>query len=280
MARKYEYIPGSGIHAWNLEKCEEEIFIAVYVETRDLIPPGETWLRRLEHYFFERGEGLGFDELNEFNAVRNRHGLGRVEFRETDVGDYARSRDKVMKSQRRSQIREEVTDASAEVLAERRAQKEAEEKRQLPPHYTHDEFLERKRQQNAAAPLSREEVAERGSACRAAEPFEVIPIGVRMPPSSEKRAKFQRLLPGRTEKVLTAIHQLANLSSQNYEFEEAEFEKNFDTILHRVEEARERFRRRLTKRSRLTAKREGPTRRDCATQFVPIRRLDPSEKHS
>ena len=158
MARKYEYMPGNRIHAWSLEKCEEEIFILAYVETRYLLPPGETWLRRLEHYFFERGEGLGFDELNEFNAARNRHGLGRVEFRETLRRPRAQPRqgDEIARYLRSAKF----TDASAEVLAEWRARAEAEEKRHLPaPSY--DEFLERKRQQNAAAPLSREEVAER-----------------------------------------------------------------------------------------------------------------------
>ena len=140
-----------------------------------------------------------------------------------------------MKSQRRCQIREEFTYASAEVLAERLAQARAEEKRLLPLHS-----------------LTQEEAEDQAFACRETEVSEGIHLGVRMPPRSDKHAKFGDLAPKRQEGVLEAIHKLANLSSPNYDFEGAEVEKIFKTIQERVEEARGRFLRRLTKRARFT----------------------------
>ena len=73
-----------------------------------------------------------------------------------------------------------------------------------------------------------------------------------MPPRSEKHANFRRLAQARTESVLEALRKLANLSSPNYEFTDAEVEKVFTEIESGVEEARGRFRRDLTKRGRFT----------------------------
>jgi hypothetical protein len=73
-----------------------------------------------------------------------------------------------------------------------------------------------------------------------------------MPPRSEKHANFRRLAQARTERVLEELRKLANLSSPNYEFEDTEVEKIFDTIQDGLEEARGRFRRGLTKRRRFT----------------------------
>ena len=73
-----------------------------------------------------------------------------------------------------------------------------------------------------------------------------------MPPRSEKHANFRRLAQARTESVLDALRKIANLSSPNYEFEDAEVEKMFSAIEQGVEEARGRFRRGLTNRSRFT----------------------------
>ncbi len=72
----------------------------------------------------------------------------------------------------------------------------------------------------------------------------------RMPPRSEKHTNFRRLAQARTDRVLEELRKLANLSSPNYEFEDAEVEKIFTAIDEGVEEARGRFRRGLTKRSR------------------------------
>jgi hypothetical protein len=252
MARKYEPVPGSGFYCWSLEECEEEIIVAALAEISGLIPPGQKWQRTLEYHFFERGKGLADEALIEINRVRKHHGLEPIQIRETAVGEYALSRDELMKSLRRRQIREELSEASPEVWAERLAQTKAEEKRLRPSHYTYEEFKLRKLQQNTAAPFSQEEVATRVSACRPADAPGVIPIGVRMSPRSEKHANFRRLAEARTERVLEDIRKVENLASPNYEFEEAEVEKIFDTIQERVETARDSFRRRLTKRARFT----------------------------
>ena len=240
MTYKYEYMTGRC--AYNLEKCEEEIFIAGYVETLRFIPSGQIWQRGLEDRFFERGEGLACEYLNEVNTVRMGHGLEQIEFRETALGDYALSRDKLMKSQRRCQIRAEFTVASDEVLAKRRAKARDEEKglpppRYTPPPYPYEEFQLRKRQQNAAAPLRQEEVDERASTCRPGDMPGVIPIGLRMPPSSERHANFRRLAERRTERLLKELRILENLSSPNYEFEDLEVEKIFATIQERLDGA-------------------------------------------
>jgi hypothetical protein len=73
-----------------------------------------------------------------------------------------------------------------------------------------------------------------------------------MPPRSEKHANFRRLAQARTESVREALRKLANLSSPNYEFTDAEVERIFSAIERGVDEARGRFRRDLTKRSRFT----------------------------
>jgi hypothetical protein len=73
-----------------------------------------------------------------------------------------------------------------------------------------------------------------------------------MPPRSEKHANFRRLAQARTDSVLEALRKLANLSSPNYEFADAEVERIFAAIEQGVDEARGRFRRGLTKRSRFT----------------------------
>ena len=81
MAHKYPY-PGG--YAWNLEQCEEEIVIAAYVEILRLISPKDTWIRRLNYYFLERGDGLSCEYLDKINAACISCGLEQIEFRETE----------------------------------------------------------------------------------------------------------------------------------------------------------------------------------------------------
>ena len=135
------------------------------------------------------------------------------------------------------------------MLAQRRAQAKAENERLAarPP----EEFRLR-RQQDVASPPSREEVEQRTPECSVDDVPRVIPIGIRIPPRSEKHANFRRLAEARTGRVLEYIRKVENLASPNYEFEEAEAEKIFDTIQERVAKAHDSFRRRLTKRDRFT----------------------------
>ena len=260
MARKYEPVPGSVFYCWSLEKCEEEIVIAASVEISGLIQPGQKWQRTLECHFFELGKGFADECLNEMNGARQRHGLEPILIRETAVGDYVRNRDEAMKSGRRRQTREELSQAGPQVLAERLAQAKAEEKHLLAPHYTYEEFMLRKLHQNAAAPLRQEaaaplrqeKVAKRASVCGIADVPRVIPIGIGMHPISERHANFRRLATARTDRVLEDIRKSENLASSNYESEEAEEEKIFDTIRDCLDKARDTFRRKRMKRSRFT----------------------------
>jgi hypothetical protein len=245
MGRKYEY--NTGRHAWSLEQCEEEILIAKYVKIRNSIPPNRQWADNLEDYFFD-GKGIGFEDLNELNAALKTHGLEPVEFRETEIGDYARRGDEQTKSQHRKQLREEFAKASPGVLAERLARAEAEEKRQPPAHFTYEQFKTRKLQQNAAAPLGQGDIPRRPTAGRLGDAPEVMPIVTR-PPISKKRENFLRLLPERAAKVREAIHGLRNLSTSNYEYGEPEVEKTFNSLFDQLDETYNTFLRRLKKRA-------------------------------
>lgn len=69
-----------------------------------------------------------------------------------------------------------------------------------------------------------------------------------MPPRSEKHGNFRRLAQARTEATLEALRKLSNLSSPNYEYEDREVEAIFDAIQEGVEEARGKFRRKLSRR--------------------------------
>jgi hypothetical protein len=58
---------------------------------------------------------------------------------------------------------------------------------------------------------------------------------------SEKHANFQRLAESRLSGVLEGLRKLSNLSSSNYEFEEDEVHKLFNTIEERLADVRGRF---------------------------------------
>jgi hypothetical protein len=173
MARKYEYVPGR--YASSLEKCEEEILIAGYDEVSRFIPPDQTWKLDFENHFFDHGNGFALEFLDHINATRRRRGLDQIEIKETDIYDYARSPDKLMKSNHRRRIREELKEASIDVCVERVARASAEAERLPRPHFTYEEHKSRKLQLNAATSLSRDEVAKRALAWRTADTPRVVP---------------------------------------------------------------------------------------------------------
>jgi hypothetical protein len=159
MARKYECSPGR--YAWNLEKCEEEVLIEAYDEIVGFIPPGQTWKANFENHFFETGNGVAADFLDAINAVRRRRGLDVIVIRETDVYEYGRSPDKLLKSNQRRRVRQELSDASADVRQHRIELAKAEEEMLPPPHMTFDEYKVRRQQLKAESSLSLEEVNKR-----------------------------------------------------------------------------------------------------------------------
>jgi hypothetical protein len=159
MARRYEYMPGH--HAWNLEKCEEEILIAGYEEICRFIPPDQRWKADFENHFFDHGNGVAVEFLDSINAVRRRRGLDVIVIRETDIYDYGRSPDKLLKSNHRRRVREELKNESVHVRQRRVEHAKAEAEKLPLPHMTYDDYKARRRQQKAESVLSLEEVTKR-----------------------------------------------------------------------------------------------------------------------
>ena len=166
MARKFEY--ATGHYAWNLETCEEEILIAAYGEICQFISDDQTWKAEFENHFFDHGNGLAVGHLDSINAVRRRRVLDIIVIRETDIYDYARSRDKLLKSNQRRRIREELKAASVHVRQHRIEAAMAEEQRLPPPHMTYDVYKARRQQLQKTSTLSFEEVTKRMRAHQAA----------------------------------------------------------------------------------------------------------------
>jgi hypothetical protein len=165
MARKFEY--ATGHYAWNLETCEEEILIAAYGEICQFISDDQTWKAEFENHFFDHGNGLAVGHLDSINAVRRRRVLDIIVIRETDIYDYARSRDKLLKSNQRRRIREELKAASVHVRQHRIEAAMAEEQKLLPPHMTFDEY-KAQRPLKKTSTLTYEEVTKRVLAHQAA----------------------------------------------------------------------------------------------------------------
>jgi hypothetical protein len=183
MARKYEIGPGR--YAWNLETCEEEILIAAYDEARQFISPGQTWKAAFENHFFDHGNGVAVEFVDAINSVRRRRGLTVLVIRETDVFDYGRCADKLLKSNQRRRVREELSTASANVRQHRVEQAKAEAERLPPPHMTFDEYKVRQQRQRAESVLSFEEVAKRTLARQAA--CAAQPVKAPLPPERAAR---------------------------------------------------------------------------------------------
>jgi hypothetical protein len=159
MARKWEIAPGQ--YAWNFEECEEVILVAGYEEIKPYIPPDQTWVVEFENHFYQHGNGVAFRFVDEINAVRRRQILPKLEFRETDVYDYGRSTNKLMKSERRQRVREEVTTASVDIRLRMVAHAAADVVRLPAPHMPYEQYKANKRRLSEESDLSREEVGRR-----------------------------------------------------------------------------------------------------------------------
>jgi hypothetical protein len=159
MARKWEIAPGQ--YAWNFEECEEFVLIAGYEDIKPYIPPDQTWVAEFENHFYQHGNGVAFRFVDEINAVRRRQVLPKLEFRETDVYDYGRSTNKLMKSEHRQRAREEVTTAGIDIRLRLVDQAAAEVTRLPPPHIPYEQYKANKRRFAEESDLSREEVGRR-----------------------------------------------------------------------------------------------------------------------
>jgi hypothetical protein len=159
MARKWEISLNQ--YAWNFERCEELVLIAGYEEIKAFIPPGLTWPEEFENHFYQHGNGVAFRFIDEINSVRRRRVMPRLEFKETDVLEYGRSTNKLMKSEHRRRVREEVNAASFDVRLRMVTQASEEMKGLLPPHITYEEYKSNRRRFQNESDLSREEVGRR-----------------------------------------------------------------------------------------------------------------------
>src|ERR1019366_9614260 len=105
MARKYEY--KSGYFGWAMERCEEKLLIAGFYEIEHRIPAQLVWKKEFLDHFFNHGNGVTFETLAHINSIRRRLNLDPLEFTETTIYEYARSPDKLHKSEMRRQIQDE-----------------------------------------------------------------------------------------------------------------------------------------------------------------------------
>jgi hypothetical protein len=87
--------------------------------------------------------------------------LPKLEFRETDVYDYGRSTNKLMKSERRQRVREEVATASVDIRLRMVAHAAADVARLPAPHMPYEQYKANKRRWSEESDLSREEVGRR-----------------------------------------------------------------------------------------------------------------------
>ena len=142
MGRKYEFAHGK--LAWNLNRCEETVLIAAYEEIARFIPPTDKWRWqfRFEDRFYEKGDGVGFNFIQDINANRKRKGLKALDFAETDVSEMYRNANKAERANRRCELREQLVDMTPEDRKRFVQQAEADMAELPPPHYTFEEWCE------------------------------------------------------------------------------------------------------------------------------------------
>jgi hypothetical protein len=162
MARKWEISEGKP--AWNFEECEEVYFIAGYEEIKPYIPPNAPWMAEFETHYYSHGNGVAFSYIDEINSVRRRRNLPTIDIQETDVLDYGRSTNKLMKSQFRKRTREEYNSASVHIRQRMVDGALLKIATLQPPHLRFEEWKARNKSHTLDSELSRVEVARRVAA--------------------------------------------------------------------------------------------------------------------
>lgn len=160
--------PGS--FAWNMERCEEILLIAAYEEIKPFIPAGEDWAASFENHFYQHGNAVAFYFIDDINAARRRKNLAKLDYKETDVLDYGRSPDKMMKSEFRQRSRREWEAWSTDerIRQVHRAVLEIAELR--PPHIPFVEYKARQARVDAENAKSREDLRKMRALEMAAQP--------------------------------------------------------------------------------------------------------------
>jgi hypothetical protein len=142
MARKWEIKPN--VFAWNLEICEEIVLIDAYIDASQYIAATETWKHDFENHFFVHGNGIANEYIDHINSVRRRRAQAPIKFIETDLLDYGRSTDKLMKSENRKRAFDELKSASTDERLRRVSRAKAEVELLPPPHQTYEQYKERR----------------------------------------------------------------------------------------------------------------------------------------
>ena len=161
MARKFEPRPGD--FAWNLERCEEVVMVADYEEIAKFIEPATRWKPLFEMYFYDAGKAVLQKAIDEINGVRRRRGLPCIEFRETDIGDYARTRDDGAKAEQRRRLRDELSSVSSSARSKIVDTARSEIERLPPPHRTYEEYKTDRQYRNFENAQSLEEAKRRAA---------------------------------------------------------------------------------------------------------------------
>lgn len=162
MGRKWRI--GGNLFGWNFDPCEETLLIASYEEVKPYIPANQTWKLEFEQRYFHGGDGVAQSVIDNINVERRRKNLDLLEFRETDVGDYARDPDKPMKAKRRREMQAEVLEWPLDHRSRMMNHLRAEVAQLLPSHRTFDEHEAITARQRMDAPLSQLESANRRTA--------------------------------------------------------------------------------------------------------------------
>jgi hypothetical protein len=143
MARKYDYTYAGNKtgFGWGMERCEERLLWAAYCEIEQRLgPEQQPQKNEFLEAFFDSGLGVKVDHVAWINSSRRRQSLEPVEFKETNVYDYARNTDRSLKAEMRRQMKTEFfgLDTAGQVRWKHQAE---EEIARLPaPHHTWDEM--------------------------------------------------------------------------------------------------------------------------------------------
>jgi hypothetical protein len=193
-----------------MERCEEKLLISAFYEIEPRIPPGQLWKEDFLDHFYQHGNGVKFDTISCINAERRRQNLDPIEFRQTTVYEYARSANRIQKSELRRQMRDEFMALDTADRARWRREAEEQTDSLLPPHIT---FEELKAQREFRPPLAALTVRERAMRFQATEPqpaaFAPPPPEARAESPTLTRAIRQLKLARRPETIAMIIANLA-----------------------------------------------------------------------
>jgi len=168
MARLFE-LPDSRL-AWATERDEDLVVIHQYLMVQNKIPKFDPWKNSFDLHFFQQGLALTQDDLDRLNSYWKRAGIAQIRLTETHVGEYARERDKVWRSEQRRSMRDELQHGPSEMRSQ--LVREAWERiaEFPPPHHPYHEYkaIQAARRQKELENLTDLEVSRRAEAARRA----------------------------------------------------------------------------------------------------------------